>query len=95
MDLGDQYFYYIKEIKPVLAKNSIQIVDSVSTDLLLEFPGPKASILVDPKAYNSQDGVLFFTPGKQPLFWTFDRALAYCKDGHSVVAQYFLCSSPK
>jgi hypothetical protein len=91
--LKDQYFYFMVEIKPVLTKNSIKLIDSIAHNRLLEFRGSDGSIFVNADDYKGQDGVLFFTPGKKPLFWTADREEKYCRNSQGIVAQYFLCST--
>ena len=90
--LKNQYFYFVEGIKPILIENSIKVVDSVSTNRLLEFRVSNGSIFVNPADYIGQDGVLFFLPGKEPVFWTADREEAYCKGSHGLAVQYFLCS---
>lgn len=92
-DLKNQYFYFVKAIKPILIENSIKIIDSVSNDYLLEFRVSDASVFVNPKDYNDQDGVLLFIPGKKPVFWTADREEISCKNSQGFVEQYFLCSA--
>lgn len=89
--LKNQHFYFVKTIEPILTEHSIAIIDSVSTDRLLEFRGPNMSIFVNPEEYKNQDGVLFFLPGKKPLSWTAYREERYCKHGEGIVEQYFLC----
>lgn len=92
--LTNQYFYFLKEIKPFLMKNSITIIDSVSDNRLLEFRHANFSVVVDPSDYKDQDGVLFFLPGKKPLFWTADAEDRYCRNVSGIVSQYFLCPVP-
>jgi hypothetical protein len=91
--LKNQYFYFTKTLEPVLVENSIEVIDSIQYNRHLEFRVSDVSVFVNPKDYKGQDGVLFFIPGKQPLFWTADREERYCRDSHGIVAQYFLCST--
>lgn len=89
--LKNQYFYFVKEIKPFLIKNSIAIMDSVSGERLLEFRNSTFSVVVDPNEYKDRDGILFFQPGKKPIFWTADKEDRYCQNATGMVSQYFLC----
>jgi hypothetical protein len=91
--LKDQYFYFTKIIEPVLVENSIEVIDSIPHNQLLEFRVSDGSIFVNPNDYKDQDGVLFFLPGKKPLFWTADKEEKHCKGSYGIVKQYFLCST--
>jgi hypothetical protein len=82
----------MKEIQPVLTENSVEIMDSISNNRLLEFRVSNVSIFVNTSEYKDKDGVLFFVPGKKPVFWTADREEIYCTSSHGLAAQYFLCS---
>lgn len=92
--LTNQYFYFVQEIKPFLVKNSIAVIDSVSDRRLLEFRSSNFSVVVDPNDYKSQDGVLFFLPGKKPIFWNGHAEDKYCRNATGIVSQYFLCPTP-
>jgi len=92
--LTNQYFYFIEEVKPFRVKHSITIIDSVSDSRLLEFRGANFSVVVDPNDYKHQDGVLFFLPGKKPLFWTANAEGRYCRSENGIASQYFLCPVP-
>ena len=91
-DLADQFFYFRNVIKPILINDSINVVDTPPNDRVLEFRGAGDSFFVNSSQYKDQDGVLFFTPGKMPIFWTVDGESRYCKVNYGViVTQYFLC----
>jgi len=92
--LNNQYFYFVEELKPLLVRYSIAIIDSVSDNRLLEFRDANVSVVVDPKNYKDQDGVLLFLPGKKPIFWTVDAEDRYCRNATGIVSQYFLCPVP-
>lgn len=76
----DQHGYYSEIIRPVLKRCNIQITDTIKHRNVLFFTGAATEYIVDAGAYRSQDGVLLFTPGKAPVFWTTEVFRTNCQD---------------
>lgn len=90
-NLRDQYFYFREVMRPMLISNSIKVIDTLSDNRLLELRGIHGSFFVNTSAYKDQDGVLLFTPEKEPVFWTDREETRYCRKGVGLVGQYFFC----
>lgn len=76
----DQYGYYTAIMRPVLEQNKISFTDTIKHRTVLFFQDSLSEYIVDAAAYKAKDGVLFFTPGKAPIFWTADAFRNNCTD---------------
>jgi len=89
---GKQTFFFDNEIRPILAENSIEIIDTIRTSQVVVFRGATTEFFVNISDYRNRDGVLLYRPNKAPLFWTFKNEQRYCKETKGLVKQYFVCS---
>jgi len=92
-DMTEQYFYFDKDIKPILKDNSVAIIDTIKNTPTIMFKDKNISFVIDLQKYKDHDGVLMFSPGKKPIFWTFEGEQNYCKGLFGMAQQYYECSS--
>jgi len=76
----DQFGYYNSTVKPILTENGIQTTDTIRWRTVLFFEDGKSEYIVDAGVYKGKDGVLMFTPGKAPVFWTNEVFRNNCDD---------------
>jgi hypothetical protein len=75
-----QLSYYTSTVKPVLAAIGIPMTDTIRSRTVLFFADEKNEYVVDATTYRGTDGVLLFTPGKAPIFWTNEVFRNNCED---------------
>lgn len=76
----DQYGYYTAIVRPILERYDIQITDTIRSRTVFFFRDSITEYIVDATQYKSNDGVLIFTPGKAPIFWSRDVYRNNCTD---------------
>jgi hypothetical protein len=84
----DQYGRYTAVMHPLLEKRGVRVIDTLIDRTVLFFEDSRNEYIVDVRKYFHNDGVLMFTPGKAPVFWT-AAALSSCCDDTSFVNCYF------
>jgi hypothetical protein len=77
--ITDQYGYYHAVVRPMLERYGVQVTDTIKWRTILFFTD-HSDYIVDAAPYRSQDGVIFFRPGKAPIFWTADVYRNNCTD---------------
>lgn len=90
-NLLDQYGYYTQGLKPELLKYSVATIDTVKATGFITLKDQDISYLIDLSAYEQTDGVVMFTPGKRPIFWTMNRDQEYCFGLFGVSKWYYNC----
>lgn len=83
----DQYGHYTVRYRPLLESRGVKII-SKPTRTVYFFEDDKHEYIVDARSYLRNDGVLMFTPGKAPVFWTAAVMKPGCDDS-TVVKCYF------
>lgn len=78
--ITDQYGYYTALVRPILERYSISTTDTIRWRNILFFTDSITEHIVDAGYYRANDGVLLFTPGKAPIFWTRDVFRNNCTD---------------
>lgn len=76
----DQYGYYTARIRPIIENRGITVVDTLMNRTVLFFEDDKNEYIVDVGKWHHSDGVLFFTPGQEPFFWTDRLKCLICGD---------------
>lgn len=89
--LKNQYFYFVKDLRPKLEARSVRIIESFVANQVLEFHVNDTTIYVNVDEYKTQDGLLIFSPGKNPLFWTAAKEDLYCSGNYGIILEYFDC----
>lgn len=84
----DQYGFYITLMKPSLKSRGIQVIDTLMARNVLFFEDSGHEYIVNAAPYFHSDGVLLFTPGKAPVFWTTEMLNAQCSPA-DFLACYF------
>lgn len=75
----DQYGYYITLVRPKLEGRGVKIISKPERTVYF-FEDNKHEYIVDATVYSRNDGVLMFTPGKEPVFWTEAMMKPGCAD---------------
>lgn len=89
--LTEQYNYYGQGIKPELLKSSVKIIDNIPFDQFIRIVDKENSYVIDLQTYKQTDGVLMYTPGKQPIFWTMKGDEDHCLGYFGFPKWYFNC----
>lgn len=84
----EQYDYYESVVRPILNRCKVPTTDTIRYRNVLFFSDSTNEYIVDAGPYRSKDGVLLFTPGKAPVFWTTDVFRNNCTDS-TFVKCYF------
>lgn len=88
--LTEQHNYYL-DLKQILTKNSIATIDTLRREQFVMFSDLKTSYVINLHQFHQTDGVLMYTPGKEPIFWTMRTDEESCSGYEGIVKWYFLC----
>lgn len=88
--LTEQRNYYLS-LKDIISKNSIVTIDTLKNEQFILFLDHKTAYTINVRQFYSSDGVLMYTPGKEPIFWTMKRDEENCAGYEGIVKWYFLC----
>ena len=89
--LTEQHNYYAQGIKPILQKSSVEILDTISNDQLIKLTDKDGMYVIDLRTYKQTDGVLMYTPGKRPIFWTMKGDEDHCFGYFGFPKWYYNC----
>ncbi len=90
--LTDLYGYYEQGIKPVLADNSVTIIDTIRHEQYITIRDNDKTYIIDLLRYRKDDGVLMFKPGKRPIYWTMKKDEENCYGYYGFPRWYFNCN---
>jgi hypothetical protein len=83
--------YYTQDIKPVLLRNSVIIIDTIKHEQYVTIKDGREKYVIDLLRYRQDDGVLMFTPGKKPIYWNMEREDENCYWLDGFPKWYFEC----
>jgi hypothetical protein len=90
-NLTEQYNYYAQGIRPVLLKGSVVILDNLVRDQTINLKNKDNAYLIDLRSFAQTDGVLMYTPGKKPIFWTMKKDEENCFGYFGLPKWYYNC----
>jgi hypothetical protein len=89
--LYDLYGYYTLGIKPILEDNAVTVIDTINIEGYIAIKDNDKKYIIDLGRYRQEDGVLVFTPGKRPIYWTIDKEDENCYAFYGFPKWYFNC----